>query len=63
LSDLGLQGLESQLEGLEIVAEPDAADAAWGDEEAPLAQFVGDADLSPGRLVKGELDSLRPRTP
>jgi len=56
LGDLGLQGLQSQLEDLQVMAEPDAADTAGGDEKALLAQFVGDADLPPGRLFEGELD-------
>ena len=56
LGDLGLQGLESPLEGLQIVSQPDASNAAGRDEEALLAEFIGETDLSPGRLVEGELD-------
>ena len=56
LSDLGFQGLQTQLEGLQVMAEPDAANAAGRDEEALLMQLIGDADLTPGGLVEGELN-------
>ncbi len=55
LGDFGFPGLQAALEGLEVMAQPDAADPARGDEEAPLAEFVGEADLAPGGLVEREL--------
>jgi hypothetical protein len=38
-----------------LLTGPDAADAAWGDQETLLAQFIGEADLSPARLVESDL--------
>ncbi len=37
LGDFGFQGLQTQLEGLEVMSQPDAADAAGRDEKTSLA--------------------------
>ena len=56
LCDLCLQGLEAELEGLQVMAKPDAPNAARGDEHILLAEFVGDADLAEGWLFQGRLN-------
>ena len=37
LSDFGFQGFQTPFEGLEVMAQPDAADSARGDEKTSLA--------------------------
>ncbi len=47
---LGFERLQAGLEVGQVVAHPDRADPAGGDEDALLAQLVGDADLAVGRV-------------
>ena len=56
LSDACLQGLEPFLEGLQVMSQPDAADASRGDEQSLLSELVGDADLPVGGLFEGDPD-------
>ena len=45
LSHLGLQRLEAFLHRLQVVAQPDAADATWRDEQSAFAKFVANPYL------------------
>jgi len=56
LGHFGLQGLEALLEVGQVIAQPDAPHPTGGDENALLAQLVGDPDLTVGRLIRGVLD-------
>ena len=40
LRDLGRQGFEPLVESLQVVAQPDTAHAARGDEESLLLEFI-----------------------
>ena len=48
---LCFQRLEPMLQGLQVVAQPDRADAEGGDRHSLLGERVGDSGLAPGRLV------------
>ena len=54
LGALGLQRFEPLVHGLEVMTLPHAAHAGGRDREPALAQFVGDADLTEGRLLDGQ---------
>src|SRR5580700_3778956 len=54
LGALGLQCFEPLVHGLEVMTLPHAAHAGGRDREPALAQFVGDADLTEGRLLDGQ---------
>jgi len=51
LGHLCFQRLEPMLHGLQVVAQPDRADAEGGDRHSLLGERVGDSGLAPGRLV------------
>src|ERR1051325_6776939 len=59
LRDLRRQRLEPLVEGLQVVAQPDAAHAAPGDEQPLLLQLVRGAELPVGGLLEGHLDDGR----
>jgi hypothetical protein len=52
LRDLRRQGFEPPVESLQVVAQPDAAHPARGDEHALLLRFIRGAKLTVGRLLK-----------
>ena len=54
LGHLRFQRLESLLEGLQIMPQPDRAHPAGRDEEALSLQLVRDAKLPIGRLLEGK---------
>jgi hypothetical protein len=54
LGALGLQGSQPLVHGLEFMTLPHATHASGRDHEPALAQFVGDADLTEGRLLDGQ---------
>ena len=54
LGNLRLKGLETLLEGLQIVSLPDAPDPAGRNKHALALHFVGDAELSPGGLLESQ---------
>jgi hypothetical protein len=56
LRDLRGQGFEPLVESLQVVAQPDAAHTARGDEQPPLLQLVRSAELPVGGLLEGHLD-------
>ena len=49
----GLQSLQPLGHGVEVMANPDAADAGGRDPDALFRQLVGHPRVSPGRLVQG----------
>jgi hypothetical protein len=53
LGQLGFQGFQPLLHGLQVVAQPDAADTERRDLGAALLQLVGSPRLAPSRLVDG----------
>ncbi len=55
--NLGFEHLQAGLEVGQVVAHPDRTDPAGGDEDALLAQLVGDPDLAVGRIVDGVFDN------
>jgi len=55
LGDLGFQGLQTQLEGLQVMTQPDAADAAGRDEEVLLCAF---GKLEKNQNLSGGVDPL-----
>ena len=57
LGDLGFEGFQPRLEVGQAVAHPDRTDPAGGDEDATLAQLVGDPDLAAGRIFDGVGDN------
>jgi hypothetical protein len=56
LSHLGLQRLQPLRHVFEVMALPHAAHAEGRDDQAALAQFVGDTRLAPGWLLDGDGD-------
>ena len=52
----GLQGLQPLRHGVEVVANPDAADAGGRDPKAFFRQLVGHPRVSPGRLLHRQLE-------
>lgn len=56
LSYKRLQGLEALFEVGQIMAQPDAAYSARRYENAFLAEFIGDPNLTVGGLLRGVLD-------
>ena len=57
LRALGLQRLEPLLHGLQVMTQPDAADAGRRDRKPALAQLVGDPNLPESGLFNGERDN------
>ena len=55
LRDLRREGFHPLVEGLQVVAQPDAAHAARGDEQLLLLQLVRGAELPEGGLLEGHL--------
>lgn len=53
---LGLQRFQAQLEGLQIVPQPGAADPGRRDEDAALSEFVAGPDLAVSRLLQGVVE-------
>ena len=51
--DFGFERLQADLEVGQAVAYPDRTDPAGGDEDALLAQLVGDSDLAVSRIFDG----------
>jgi len=56
LGHLCLQGFQTEFEGLQVVTQPDTADPAGRNEQAVFAELVGDPNLTPGRLLKSQLE-------
>jgi hypothetical protein len=54
LGALGFQRLEPFVHGLQIVAQPHAAHTGRRDHKPTFSQFVGNPDLTKGRLLDGE---------
>lgn len=55
---LGLQSQQALVPGLEVVAEPDAADTGGTDIDALQPQLVGDALAAVGGLLEAQVEDL-----
>ncbi|MGF6536988.1 hypothetical protein OKW32_000274 [Paraburkholderia youngii] len=62
LGGFGYHGLQALRHRLLIVAQPDTTDALGrGGEDMPLEDFVGDADLAAGCVIRGRVRQRQPR--